>query len=161
MRSLFVALFLVLSAVPAMTAGPVLAVDPEEILDDPALEVRARDLNRILRCLVCQNQSVDESNAGLAREIRQVVRERLLEGDSDDQALGYLVDRYGDFVLLKPPIQPSTYFLWFGPALIALATGAGLFLLYRRQRKQPSASQASSTLSREERDRLDSLLQGD
>lgn len=155
MRSLLVALFLVLTAVPA------LAVDPEEILDDPALEVRARDLSRILRCLVCQNQSIDESNAGLARELRQVVRERLLAGDSDDQALGYLVDRYGDFVLLKPPLQPSTYFLWFGPALIALATGAGLFLLYRRQRKQPSAPQASAALSREERDRLDSLLQGD
>lgn len=155
MRSLVAALFLVLAACP------LLAVDPEEILDDPVLEARARDLNSILRCLVCQNQSVEESNAGLAREIRQVVRERLLAGDSDDQTIGYLVDRYGDFVLLKPPLQPSTYLLWFGPALIAFATGAGLLLFYRRQRKQPSAPRAPAALSREERDRLDSLLRGD
>lgn len=140
---------------------PALAVEPEEILDDPALEARARDLSRILRCLVCQNQSVDESNAGLAKEIRQVVRERLVAGASDDEAIAYLVDRYGDFVLLKPPLRPSTFLLWYGPALIALITGAALLLLYRRHRKRLSAPHNPVALSREERDRLDRLLRGD
>lgn len=155
MRSFLVALFMLIAA------GPGFAIDPEEVLDDPVLEARARNLSQILRCLVCQNQSIDESNAGLAREIRKVVRERLLAGANDDEAIAYLVDRYGDYVLLKPPLQPSTYLLWFGPVLIGLATAGGLLLLYRRQRKAPALSPQASGLSPEESTRLDRLLEGD
>jgi len=133
------------------------AVEPDEILDDPVLEARARAISADLRCLVCQNQSIDDSNADLARDLRVIVRERLLAGDSDDQTIDYIVARYGDFVLLSPPVRPSTYGLWFGPPLIL---AAGLFgLIWWRRRV--GGTQAASALTKTERERLASLLGGE
>src|SRR3546814_8042783 len=104
-------LLLVLSL---LLAAPALAVEPSEMLDDPVLEQRARDLSAEIRCVVCQNESIDSSNAEIAHELRVLVRERLVAGDSDPEVLDYLVARYGDFVLLRPPMKPSTYLLWYG-----------------------------------------------
>lgn len=115
-------------------AQAAVAVEPDEILDDPALEARARDISRNVRCVVCQNEPIDSSNAGVARDLRILIRERLVAGDSDDEVKQYLVDRYGDYVLFKPPFKPSTYALWLAPfALIGLgAITAGLALSRRR-----------------------------
>jgi cytochrome c-type biogenesis protein CcmH len=112
----------------AALSAPVaaLAVEPDEMLADPALEARAQAVTRQLRCVVCQNQSIDDSAAPLARDMRLMVRERLVAGDTDEQAKAYLVSRYGDFVLLKPPFQPNTWALWLGPVLILLLAAAGL-----------------------------------
>jgi cytochrome c-type biogenesis protein CcmH len=110
------------------------AVEPNEILDDPVLEQRARTISKQLRCLVCQNQSIDESNADLARDLRIIVRERLVAGDSDDEVIGFVVSRYGDWVLLKPPFKPSTWVLWLGPIGIAGLAGLMYWGFYRRQR---------------------------
>ena len=117
----------------AWSAQPSLAVEPDEILDDPVLESRARDISAGLRCLVCQNESIDASNAELAKDLRILVRERLVAGDSDDEVRAFMVARYGDFVLLKPPVKPETYALWFGPAAILLlgALGVGFYLRRR------------------------------
>ena len=116
------------------------AVMPGEMLSDPALEARARALSQELRCLVCQNQSIDDSNAPLARDLRVILRERLRAGDSDGQAMAYLQARYGNFVLLKPPFELSTALLWLGPALILTAAG-GIFLGFaRRAQSQPDAA---------------------
>ena len=111
-----------------------LAVDPGEILKDPKLEKRARAISKGLRCVVCQNQSIDDSDAQLARDLRILVRNRILVGDSDTAVLDYVVSRYGDFVLLKPPVKGVTLVLWFGPVLITLAGLIGLILFYRRQK---------------------------
>eukprot|EP01030_Chromulinospumella_sphaerica_P029629 gene29629-30080_t len=108
-------------------AGPAFAVLPEEQLKDPVLEARARHLSKELRCVVCQNQTIDDSDAPLAADLRAILRERLTAGDSDEQAKAYLVQRYGDFVLLKPPVNPATLFLWFGPALLLLGGGFGVW----------------------------------
>ena len=138
------------------------AVLPDEMLKDPALEHRARDLSQQLRCLVCQNQSIDESHADLARDLRILVRERIKAGDSDKQVLDYLVARYGDFVMLKPPLKSTTYLLWFGPLLVFLLAAGGLLVYFRRRRAQFAASGGAATsLSREERERLTRLLDGD
>jgi cytochrome c-type biogenesis protein CcmH len=135
-------------------AMPALAVEPDEMLADPALEARARAISRDLRCLVCQNQSIDDSDADLARDLRLIVRERLVAGDSDAAVRAYLVERYGDFVLLDPPVKPATWGLWFGPAAILLLAGFGIAVyLRRRQRALPAAA-----LSAEERARLERLL---
>ncbi len=137
-------------------APPALAVLPEEMLADPGLEARARAISRELRCLVCQNQSIDDSNADLAHDLRVLVRERLKAGDGDAQVVRYVVDRYGQFVLLKPPVEPVTYVLWFGPSVI-LASGAVGILLYLRRRR-PGAAEAAP-LSAEEEARLRRLLE--
>lgn len=137
-------------------APPALAVLPEEMLADPGLEARARAISRELRCLVCQNQSIDDSNADLAHDLRVLVRERLKAGDGDAQVVRYVVDRYGQFVLLKPPVEPVTYVLWFGPGVI-LASGAVGILLYLRRRR-PGAADAAP-LSAEEEARLRRLLE--
>ena len=113
------------------------AVEPRERLADPALEARARDISRELRCLVCQNESIDDSNADLARDIRVLLRERLVAGDSNAAARQYIVDRYGDFVLLKPPLEPATFFLWFGPALLLAVGGIGTVVYLRRRPQAP------------------------
>ncbi len=110
------------------------AIDPAERLGDPTLEARARAISKELRCLVCQNQSIDDSEAELARDLRTLVRERIAAGDSDEEVLDYVVDRYGEFVLMTPRFEPSTWALWLGP-LAALLVGGGIaVLVLRRQR---------------------------
>lgn len=133
----------------------VLAVEPSERLADPALEARARTLSKELRCLVCQNQSIDESNADLAHDLRVLLRQRLVAGDTDRQALDYIASRYGVFVLLEPPFAPATYLLWLTPPLLVLGTGVFLIL---RARRRPD--QAPSALTEEEQHRA-ALLLGD
>ena len=119
----------------AFFALPVHAVEPDEVLDDPALEQRAIEISRNLRCVVCQSQSIDESNAPLAKDMRIIVRERLVAGETDDEVYAFLVQRYGDYVLLKPPVQENTVLLWVAPALILIgaAAGAGFFLVRMKQ----------------------------
>jgi len=133
------------------------AVEPNEVLKNPALERRARAISKRLRCLVCQNQSIDDSNAGLARDLRVLVRERLTAGDSNEAVIRFVVARYGDFVLLRPPVKPVTYVLWFGPILILLFGGAGA-LVFLRRRQAAGAIAAANPLSAEEHERLEALL---
>lgn len=120
---------LLLSAFTAMTS---LAVEPSEILDDPVLEERARTISKNLRCVVCQNETIDDSNATIAQDMRRLVRQRLLDGDSDQDVLDYMVDRYGDFVLLRPQFKTQTLLLWLGP-IILLLIGGGVVARYVRQ----------------------------
>ena len=129
MRRLLATLLLVVVA-----AFPALAVQPDEVLDDPALEARARAISADLRCLVCQNQSIDDSNAELARDLRLVVRERLVAGDSDPEVLEFVVARYGEFVLLNPVIAPHTLALWLA-APVVLVIGAVVLLVAVRRRR--------------------------
>jgi cytochrome c-type biogenesis protein CcmH len=129
------------------------AVEPGEMLADPAREARARTITRQLRCLVCQNQSIDDSNAPLARDLRRLVRERIAKGASDGEVIDFVVARYGDFVLLSPPVKPTTWLLWFGP--LALAFAGAAFLLVRSRRRAPAAI---APLSAEERARVDAML---
>ncbi|WP_224814801.1 cytochrome c-type biogenesis protein [Hasllibacter sp. MH4015] len=139
-----------------LAATPVLAVQPDEVLDDPVLEERARDISGGLRCLVCRNESIDESNADLARDLRLLVRERLVEGDSDTEVVDYIVARYGEYVLLRPTFDGSTMLLWLaGPAL--LLAGLGLSVAYVRGRATAQAP-AEAGLSAEEQARLDEIL---
>ena len=142
----------------ALGAASAAAVEPDEILEDPALEARARELSQELRCLVCQNESIDSSSSGLARDLRIIVRERLVAGDSDAEVKSYLVARYGDFVLLKPPVKPTTYLLWYGPAVILLMGAAGVAVFFRRRRGTAPAAAGPAPLNAEERSRLDKLL---
>jgi len=148
MRRLF-ALFAAL-----LLCSPALAVLPDEILEDPALEARARAISQDLRCVVCQNQSIDDSDAPLARDLRIVVREQLQMGRSDAETMDYVVSRYGSFVLLKPPVGPATYLLWAGPFLLLLAGGVGL-ILWRRRGAAPVLIEAP--LSVDEAQALDDL----
>jgi cytochrome c-type biogenesis protein CcmH len=128
----------------------------DQPLSDPALEARALALHQELRCLVCQGQSIADSNADLARDLRLLVRERLAQGDSDQAVRDYLRARYGDFVLLEPPVKPSTYILWFGPPALLVIGGGAVFLLYRRGRRR--AGDVPPPLSEVERQALDRLL---
>ncbi|MDG2033109.1 MAG: cytochrome c-type biogenesis protein CcmH [Rhodospirillales bacterium] len=112
------------------------AVNPTEMLGNALLEKRARHISKDIRCVVCQNQSIDDSDAPLARDLRVLIRQRLLEGDSDQEVISYLVSRYGDFVLLNPPVKGATLFLWFGPVVFALLGLLGLVLYFRRQQAQ-------------------------
>lgn len=137
-----------------LMASPVLAVLPDEILADPALEARARAISATLRCLVCQNESIDDSNADLARDLRVLVRERLAAGDSDAQVLAFIEARYGEFVLLRPRFNVRTLLLWITPALL-LAVAA--YLLLRRTRASAPAT-AVTPLTADEQRRLDALL---
>jgi cytochrome c-type biogenesis protein CcmH len=116
-----------------LSAAPALAVQPDEVLADPALEARARSLSRELRCMVCQNQSIDDSDAPLARDLRVLVRDRLKAGDSDEKVLDFLTARYGEFVLLRPRLRWNTALLWLAPAAV-LAIGAGLLIVFLRRR---------------------------
>ncbi|KPF79175.1 hypothetical protein IP88_02295 [alpha proteobacterium AAP81b] len=116
-----------------LAATPAAAVLPDEMLADPALETRARDISQQLRCVVCQNQSIDDSDAPLARDLRLLVREQLSAGKSDAATMDYVVARYGDFVLLKPPVEPATWPLWAGPFALAIGGGAMLALWLRRR----------------------------
>ena len=114
-------------------AGAVCAVEPDEILSDPILEERARDISANVRCVVCQNEPIDSSNAGIARDLRILIRERLVAGDTDDEVYGYLVERYGSFVLFKPPVDRTTLPLWIGPFVILGAAVVGAFFALRRR----------------------------
>ena len=152
MRRLLAALAMLLCLA---ATGAHAATSPDEVLADPALEQRARALGKQLRCLVCQNQSIDDSDADLARDLRLLVRERLVAGDSDAAIIEFLTARYGDFVLLRPPVRPATWGLWFGPLLLLVAAGAGIVIFLRRRR---AAVTAAAPLSTEEQARLDALL---
>jgi cytochrome c-type biogenesis protein CcmH len=140
----------------ALLATPLWAVQPDEVLEDPVLEQRARELSKGLRCLVCRNESIDESNASLARDLRLLVRERLVAGDTDAEAVDFIVDRYGEYVLLRPQVTGANWLLWAaGPLMLLLAGGGGLLYLRRRQAARDGGAEA---LSAEERARLEEIL---
>ena len=138
-----------------LASGPAAAVNPSEELADPALEARARDLSQELRCLVCQNQSIDESDADLAKDLRILVRERITAGDTDDEVLAYLTARYGDFVRLRPPFTAATVALWGSPVLVIFTALVGAFVYVRGRRK---ATSDSAPLTAEEQQALDAIL---
>lgn len=141
-----------------LPASPARPVEPDEILSDPALERRARDISLNLRCLVCQNQSIDDSSAPLAKDLRVLVRERLSAGDNDAQVVDFIVERYGEFVLLKPRFAPHTLILWFAPPLLFLA---GIFAMYRSYRRasQERHQRDATTLTAKEKRELKKLLE--
>lgn len=146
----------VLGTVLAVVASVALAVQPDEVLVDPALEARARDISAGLRCLVCQNESIDESNASLAKDLRLLVRERLVAGDTDAEVVAFIVDRYGEFVLLKPTTGGWNWLLWAsGPGLFVIALGMGVVYI-RRRGQVPAGGEAG--LSEDEQKRLAELL---
>jgi cytochrome c-type biogenesis protein CcmH len=153
LRGLLIRALVVLLVGLAMPAGAVL---PDERLADPALEARARTLSQELRCMVCQNQSIDDSNADLAHDLRVLVRERLTAGDSDAQVLAYLTSRYGDYVLLRPPVKPTTWLLWFGPPALLIVGCLAILLGWRRRRAAALARPAP--LDADEQARLARLL---
>ena len=133
---------------------PAFAVNPDEVLSNPVLEQRARNLSAQLRCMVCQNQSIDDSNAELARDLRVLVRERLANGDTDDQVIDYVVSRYGEFVLLKPRLSAKTMVLWATPVLLLLVGGVAILVFVRTRPSQ----RAVAALSAEEQARIEELL---
>jgi cytochrome c-type biogenesis protein CcmH len=137
-----------------LAASPAHAVRPDEMLSDPALEARARTVGQELRCLVCRNQSIDDSDADLAHDLRVLVRQRITAGDSDAQIVAYVRSRYGDFVLLRPPVTAGTVLLWAGPALILLLGGVAVARFYRGRRVEP----VPPPLSADERQRLAAVL---
>ena len=149
-RFVLVALLLV-----SASAG---AVQPDEVLADPAMEARARAISAELRCLVCQNQSIDDSDADLAHDVRVLVRQRLQAGDSDAAVKNYLVERYGDYVLLNPPIKDTTILLWAGMPIFLIGGGLAAWTLYRRR---SSSAMVPPPLSPEETQRLAALLRAD
>lgn len=150
---------LALMVVLALSAGlpaPVWAVQPDEVMEDPELEARARDISTLLRCVVCRNESIDESNAEVARDLRLYVRELILEGNSNEEVLGEVVDRYGEYVLMRPPMTGSTIALWAaGPILLLVGLGLAFGYVRRRSSAQAIGEQA---LSAEEEARLRDLL---
>ncbi|MFK0331702.1 cytochrome c-type biogenesis protein CcmH [Rhizobium sp. NPDC090275] len=148
MRRFLLALLLIASAAPAF------AVNPDEMLKDPALESRARAISAELRCMVCQNQSIDDSNAELAKDLRLLVRKRITDGDSDQQVMSYIVSRYGEFVLLKPRFETKTLLLWGAPILLAVLGALSLVIFARRYAGQPTGS----ALTSDEQARLSELL---
>ena len=147
---------LVFFALLALIApGAALAVQPDEMLKNPVLEARARNLSQELRCMVCQNQSIDDSEASLARDLRLLVRERLIQGDSDKQVLDFLVARYGEFVLLKPRFEPQTLLLWGIPPLSLLG---GLVVLLVMARRRQTTDLSAGELSATEQQRIAKLV---
>jgi cytochrome c-type biogenesis protein CcmH len=144
------------------SASPIHAVQPDEIMSDPVKESRARDLSRELRCMVCQNQSIDDSEAPLARDLRLLVRERIAAGDSDAQVIDFLVARYGEFVLLKPRLEPHTLLLWLWPPLALAGGGFALWMHSRRRAKSATADDLSlSKLTADEEARLERLMEAE
>ncbi|HKL56407.1 MAG TPA: cytochrome c-type biogenesis protein [Roseovarius sp.] len=143
-------------ALLAQMSGEARAVQPDEVLDDPALEERARDISAGLRCLVCRNESIDDSNAELARDLRLLVRERLVAGDSDEEVVEFVVDRYGEYVLLQPRVTGSNLVLWLaGPVMLLLGGAIGWSYLRRRGRASETPANA---LSEEEAERLREIM---
>ncbi|MGY5779540.1 cytochrome c-type biogenesis protein [Rhizobium sp. LEGMi135b] len=135
---------LLLCLVALLAPVSALAVNPDEVLPDPTLEARARTISAELRCMVCQNQSIDDSNADLARDLRLLVRKRLSDGDTDQQVLDYIVSRYGEFVLLKPRLSEKTYILWGAPIVLFIAGGLALAVYARRRAGKPTGSSLSA-----------------
>lgn len=158
LRHCLVAPGFALSAFLAFAPMPAFAVNPDEVLKNPVLEERARDLSAQLRCMVCQNQSIDDSNAELAKDLRVLVRERITAGDSDEQVVNYLVSRYGEFVLLKPRLSAQTIALWAMPAVLFVIGGFAVYRLLRRSRTTKGEEQA---LTPDEQARLAELLRRD
>jgi cytochrome c-type biogenesis protein CcmH len=156
--------FTLLATTLLTTPRPALAVQPDEILTDPALEGRARTLSKELRCMVCQNQSIDDSDAPLARDLRLLVRDRLKQGDSDPQVIDFLVARYGEFVLLKPRIALHTALLWFGPPALLCGGALALFMIARRRNRRGPDEQLKpegGDLTASEQARLAELLKSE
>jgi cytochrome c-type biogenesis protein CcmH len=146
----------------AFAASAARAVQPDEIMSDPVKESRARDLSRELRCMVCQNQSIDDSEAPLARDLRLLLRERIAAGDSDAQVINFLVARYGEFVLLKPRLELHTLLLWLLPPMALAGGGLALWMHSRRRAKSTAAEDLSSSrLTAEEEARLERLMAGE
>ena len=143
----------------AIGLWPAHAVLPDEVMADPAKEARARSLSRELRCMVCQNQSIDDSEAPLARDLRLLVRERIAAGDSDSQVIDFLVARYGEFVLLKPRFERQTLLLWLVPPLVLF--GGGVALLMHMRRRARGAAEQSTSLSAEEEAKISALMSAD
>ena len=154
-RSVFAALLL--GAALAFQGTAALAVNPDEVLSDPVLEKRARTISGKLRCMVCQNESIDDSNAELARDLRILVRDRLKQGDSDEQVMDFIVDRYGEFVLLKPRLSARTVLLWGFPVIVLLIGAVALIFAFRIRRQ---AGEAPMPLSENEKTELSRLLDG-
>ena len=152
-------LFILLLAMALpMTA---LAVEPDEMLDDPVLEARAREVSKGLRCVVCLNQDIDSSNAGVARDLRLLVRERIMAGDTNEEATAFIQARYGDYVLLRPPLNAKTYVLWFAPpTLLIIGVGVGWMTLLRRRRK-PVQSKLSEAEEQEIKQFIDDQKAGE
>ncbi|MDJ0993303.1 MAG: cytochrome c-type biogenesis protein CcmH [Dinoroseobacter sp.] len=144
------------AALTVASAVPIWAVQPDEILDDPVLEDRAREISKELRCVVCQNEPIDSSNAGVARDLRLLVRERLVAGDSDEEVVDFVVARYGDYVLFRPPFKPTTYALWIGPFVIMGLGALGVAVMLVRRPRRIDAKDVA--LSAEEEAALDALL---
>lgn len=139
-----------------LIAAPAFAVNPDEVLDDPALEERAREISADLRCVVCRGENIDESNASIARDLRLLVRERLVEGDSNEEVIDFVVERYGEYVLMKPTTGGANVILWWaGPVIFLLAAGGALVYLRGRS---TTAEPAVEGLSADEQARLDKLL---
>jgi len=153
MRKLFTILMLVLTI-----TSPVLAVEPDEVLKDPVLEARARDLSANLRRLVCQNQSIDDSNAPLAKDLRILLRERLVAGDTNQEVVDYLVGRFGEFVLLKPLFTGHTLILWLGPFVVLLL---GIIAIFRFRKNATRKAATEDELSEDEKQKLAQLLDGE
>jgi len=143
-----------------LTSAPSWAVQPDEVLSDPALEARARAISRELRCMVCQNESIDDSDAPLAHDLRVLVRERLKAGDSDQQIINFLVSRYGEFVLLRPRLSWHTAALWGTPPALVLL-GIIVIVVVERRRRKSSAQTAPVSLTAAEEARLAEILRGD
>ncbi len=140
----------------ALIAQPALAVLPSEMLKDPALEARAQALSKDIRCQVCQNEDIDDSAAPLAADMRRLIREKILAGQTDQQILDFLVQRYGDNVLMRPPIKPSTWLLWFGPAALLIVTATAIGVAARRRR---TAAAPPQQLAPDEERRLREILE--
>jgi cytochrome c-type biogenesis protein CcmH len=147
---------LVVLLVISFARVPALAIQPDEVLPDPALEQRARNISGGLRCLVCQNQSIDDSDAPLAKDLRILVRDRLKAGDSDAAVKDFIVQRYGEFVLLRPVFAPHTLLLWLTPLLVLVLGGTGIYVALRRRR-----TGATPGLNAEEQEALDAVLRND
>lgn len=175
---LFGMLFLVMLLAVTSFSTPSWAVNPSEMMTNPGQELRAREISKELRCLVCQNQSIDDSDADLARDLRVLVRERISAGDTDQEVIDFVVHRYGDFVLLRPPVKGATLILWGGPAAIALFGILAVFVFLRRNRRRQLVTAVSKddmdatiaahdkrngvtdSLSPSEKARLDRILSG-
>ncbi len=157
LSTLLLAAFIAVAGMTSVNIRSAWAVNPDEVLSDPVLEKRARNLSTGLRCMVCQNQSIDDSDADLARDLRLLVRERLVQGDTDEQVIDFLVDRYGEFVLLKPRLDKQTIILWSFPVFILII---GIGVIWYSRRKGGTTPTQITPLSEEETKRLEKLLDG-